>query len=277
MLDELVPLLEAAFVEQEPDAFPRGELALQVLLVNTVLAAAEKRGAIEAARDRRERRGIGERVDARVRNLGGGEIRRNLDAAKKELSKIGDKELSKVTDKDLKARVDFPITAGITYYIAHAGYLGSVMCEDYTCYGWGINLASRFMMSAAIGETWMDDRIARRVSKRFEIEFLGCQLFKGFAVEQKVHRLCGRGQMIELAYQGEFVGRDAELAHLAKFIEPVWQKKFAGLLLVSGDAGLGKSRLVYEFRSSKMFGGKKILWALCPSDQILRQPFNVFA
>lgn len=175
---------------------------------------------------------------------------------------------------DLKSQVDIPITSGVTYYIAHAGYLGSPMCEDYTCYGWGINLASRFMMTAAGGETWVDDRIARRVSRRFEIEFLGSQLFKGFAAEQKVHRLCGRKTSIEPIYQGELVGREEELAQLARFIEPLRQNEFAGLLVVSGDAGVGKGRLVYEFRASRMFHGKNILWAVCQSDQILRQSFN---
>ncbi len=41
---------------------------------------------------------------------------------------------------DLRSQIDVPVTAGLTYYIAHAGYLGSVMCEDYTCYGWGVIL-----------------------------------------------------------------------------------------------------------------------------------------
>ncbi|HMB24702.1 MAG TPA: AAA family ATPase [Anaerolineales bacterium] len=175
---------------------------------------------------------------------------------------------------DLKSQVDFPITAGVTYYIAHAGYLGSSMCEDYTCYGWGVNLASRFMMGAPTGEIWVDDRIARRISRRFETEFVGSQFFKGFAAEQKVHRLRGYKQMMEPIYQGEFVDREDELAQLRRFIEPLWQNKFAGLLRVSGDAGIGKGRLVYEFRSSKLFGEKKALWAVCQSDQILRQSFN---
>ncbi|HEY9526684.1 MAG TPA: adenylate/guanylate cyclase domain-containing protein, partial [Anaerolineales bacterium] len=115
---------------------------------------------------------------------------------------------------DLKSEVDFPITAGVTYYIAHAGYLGSMMCEDYTCYGWGVNLASRFMMSAPAGEIWVDDRIARRVSRRFDIEFIGSQLFKGFAAEQRVHRLFQHKQTTEPIYHGELVGREDELARL---------------------------------------------------------------
>ena len=92
---------------------------------------------------------------------------------------------------DLQSRVDFPITTGFTYYIAHAGYLGSAMCEDYTCYGWGVNLASRFMMSAPPGEVWVDDRIAGRMSTRFDIEYIGMQRFKGFSTEQTVESAQG--------------------------------------------------------------------------------------
>jgi class 3 adenylate cyclase len=175
---------------------------------------------------------------------------------------------------DLKSAVDFPITAGVTYYISHAGYLGSSMYEDYTCYGWGVNLASRFMMNAPVGEIWVDDRIARRVSNWFEIEFLNSQSFKGFAAQQKVYILYRHKPTAEPTYQGELVGRDEEFAQLAGFLEPLWQNKFAGLLLVSGDAGIGKGRLVHESRSSKQFEGKKVLWAVCQSDQIQRQSFN---
>jgi len=175
---------------------------------------------------------------------------------------------------DLKRRVDFPITAGVTYYIAHAGYLGSAMCEDYTCYGWGVNLASRFMMNAANGQIWVDDRIARRVSKRFEIEFIGVQRFKGFAAEQKVYILHALKRTPDAIYQGEIIGRDDELARLAAFSEAVWQNNFAGVMLVFGDAGIGKGRLMHEFRTSKLFERKDALWVVCQSNQILRQSFN---
>lgn len=175
---------------------------------------------------------------------------------------------------DLKAAVDFPITAGVTYYISHAGYLGSSLYEDYTCYGWGVNLASRFMMTARPGEIWVDDRIARRVARSFELDFVGSQSFKGFASEQKVYLLRGYAQTLEPLYRGELVGRKEELAQLAAFTEPLWQDRFAGLLLLSGEAGIGKGRLVHEFHSSTREKGKRALWAVCQSNQILRQSFN---
>jgi predicted ATPase/class 3 adenylate cyclase len=177
---------------------------------------------------------------------------------------------------DLKSTLDFPITAGVTYYISHAGYLGSSLYEDYTCYGWGVNLASRFMMSAQPGEIWVDDRIARRVASRFELDFIGSQSFKGFSSPQKVYLLRGYTQTLEPIYQGELVGRAEELAQLASFTEPLWENRFAGFLLLSGEGGIGKGRLVHEFRSSMRQKGKKALWAVCQANQILRQSFNPF-
>ncbi|HEU0294133.1 MAG TPA: AAA family ATPase [Anaerolineales bacterium] len=176
---------------------------------------------------------------------------------------------------DLKARVDFPITAGVTYYIAHAGYLGSAMCEDYTCYGWGVNLASRFMMSAPDGSIWTDERIARRVKNRFDFEYRGSQRFKGFAAEEKVYSLYGRKSQ-ELFFQGEFVGRETELPRLIDCLQPVWKGEFAGLTVIWGEAGAGKSRLIYELRAALSYGGRKCLWAQCNADQILRHSFNPF-
>ena len=175
---------------------------------------------------------------------------------------------------DLRAKVKFPITAGVTYYIAHAGYLGSELCEDYTCYGWGVNLAARFMMSAPTGEIWVDDRIAQRVSQRFAMDYVGSQRFKGFAAEQKVHVLRHRKLDAEVAYQGEMVGRDDELNRMRRFVEPLWQGKFAGVITVSGEAGIGKGRLVYEFASSDLFTSNHAYWASCKANQILRQAFN---
>ncbi len=177
---------------------------------------------------------------------------------------------------DLQSRLDIPVTAGITYYVAHAGYLGSIMCEDYTCYGWGVNLASRFMMKAPTGEIWIDDRIARRISSRFVIEYVGTQRFKGFSAEQRVNRLKSYNLNAESAYLGEMIGREREVSQLQKFIDPIWKGDFAGVLLVLGEAGIGKGRLVQGFRSSQLFETNKALWAFCQAEQILRQSFNPF-
>ena len=177
---------------------------------------------------------------------------------------------------DLKARVDFPVTAGVTYYIAHAGFLGGKMSECYTCYGWGVNLASRFMTSAPKGHIWIDERVARRIKNRFDYEQMGAQKFKGFETEQKVFNLLGRKPNIETPHQGEFVGREVELARLMNFLEPLWRNEFAGIFAVWGEAGIGKSRLIYELSVLPAFERRNLLWGFCHSDQILRHSFNPF-
>jgi len=175
---------------------------------------------------------------------------------------------------ELRSKADIPITAGMTYYIAHAGYLGSDLCEDYTCYGWGVNLAARFMMNAPDGQIWVDDRIAQRVSSRFAMDYVGSQRFKGFSSEQKVHMLRYRKMESEVIYQGEMVGREDELGRMEKFIEPLWHENFTGVLTVSGDAGIGKGRLIHEFAASELFNTHNAYWATCKADQILRQSFT---
>jgi predicted ATPase/class 3 adenylate cyclase len=175
---------------------------------------------------------------------------------------------------DLKSKVDFPITAGLTYYISHAGYIGGQLYENYTCYGWGINLAARFMMSANEGEVWLDERVAQRIKKHYNYDFVGEHNFKGFAQKQSVYVLRGRKSESEFFFRGEMVGRNQELQTLTDLVAPIWSGNYAGVLGVWGEAGMGKSRLIYEFRKSTIFQERSATWAICQSDQILRHSFN---
>jgi class 3 adenylate cyclase len=103
---------------------------------------------------------------------------------------------------NLQAQAGFPLTAGVSYYISRAGFIGSDLFENYTCYGWGINLAARFMIGAPGGQIWVDERIVRRVNKRFDFIFVGEQDFKGFTRKQKVYSLLGRKPETEALFQG---------------------------------------------------------------------------
>lgn len=175
---------------------------------------------------------------------------------------------------DLESQVDFHITAGLTYYISHAGYIGGSRFENYTCYGWGINLAARFMMNAPEGEIWIDERVVPRIKRRFYCDYVGEQTFKGFAQRQSVYVLRGRKSESEAFFQGVMVGRDTELQKLTELVDPIWSGEFTGVVGVWGEAGMGKSRLIYEFRQLAVFQERHTLWAVCQSDQILRHSFN---
>ncbi|MCA9961728.1 MAG: AAA family ATPase, partial [Anaerolineales bacterium] len=174
---------------------------------------------------------------------------------------------------DLQARSSTRFRAGITTRIAHAGFNGSPLREEYTCHGRGVNLAARFMMTAAHGEIWVDAEIAQRARPHFDIPFVADMPFKGFAQPQPVHALLGRKETAERFFAGEFIGRQQELAELCQFVQPLQNGRFAGLLVLWGEAGMGKSRLVHTLLEQIPADNSVFI---CQTDQILRQSFNPF-
>jgi class 3 adenylate cyclase/tetratricopeptide (TPR) repeat protein len=168
-------------------------------------------------------------------------------------------------------RLDYRV--GITYRTAYSGFMGARLREDYTAYGWSLNLAARLMEHAGKNEIWLDEEIARRAEKYFDVKLRGEFKLKGFEHAQKAFVLTGRKDVSETVYAGDLVGRRAELEILDLFVEPLWEGKFAGVMVVQGEAGIGKSRLVHTFQTSAR---SAVQWAVCQSDEILRQSFNPF-
>jgi predicted ATPase/class 3 adenylate cyclase len=177
---------------------------------------------------------------------------------------------------DLQAKTSIPINAGVTYRIAHAGFVGSPLREEYTCYGRGTNLAARFMTTASRGEIWLDEDAARLAESQFDLEYEGQMTFKGFAEKQKVFVLFEAKEDSETFYDRPMVGRRDELDALADFVEPLWRGQPAGAIIIWGEPGMGKSRLVHEFGQRCAREQAGLLWALCQSDEILRESFNPF-
>ena len=79
-----------------------------------------------------------------------------------------DRALNFILELSLRTRIT--LRAGISYRMAYAGFIGSSQREDYTAYGWGVNLAARMMERAGAGEYWMDEEVARRAAKHFNFE-----------------------------------------------------------------------------------------------------------
>lgn len=179
---------------------------------------------------------------------------------------------------ELQMQTSIPINAGITYQIAHAGFIGSALREEYTCYGRGINLAARFMTAAPRGEIWADEQVAKAAERWFEIDFEGARQFKGFQDKQRIYVILERKEEAAPFFKGELVGRRMELSRLAEFITPLKKGKFAGLLVVWGEPGIGKSRLLYEFLSDPEWDiPEKYQVFIAQTDEIVREPFNPFS
>lgn len=173
----------------------------------------------------------------------------------------------------LKEATDLTLRAGVTYRQVFSGYAGSGRREEYTCYGLSVNLAARQMMAAEWNEVWLDKESARRVLTLFNLKEVGQFPFKGFSQPQPVFALLGRQDTAVSFFDGEFFGREREMARLNAQFERVAQGHFGGLILATGEAGIGKSRFVHEALQALPADWQIFI---CQSDEILRQPFNPF-
>jgi predicted ATPase/class 3 adenylate cyclase len=178
---------------------------------------------------------------------------------------------------DLRQRTGGALRAGLTYRIAHAGFIGSDLAEEYAAYGRGPNLAARFMQAAGPGEIWVDDYVAKRAQGAFELEYLDMRAFKGFATLQKVYVLRGRKQDNGPFFDGTLIGRGSQMKQLEDMVGPALRGDYAGLLLVVGEPGVGKSRLVHDFIQRLQKESPDGFQAfVAQTDEILREGLNPF-
>jgi adenylate cyclase len=193
-----------------------------------------------------------------------------------------------------------PVQIGISQGTMRAGAYGGTTRRTYGVLSDEVNLAARLMQRAAPGEVLVSKRVQKAVSEAFTWEILPPIQVKGKSEPIPVARLVGVGKAQVRAgsaiYTGMLVGREAELAQLVQFPQPLFEGKFAGMAYLHGEAGVGKSRLVYELRqlftnvalfildlgAQSEIGNHissnqaTIEWFTCPAEQILRQSLNPF-
>ncbi|MFN2137333.1 MAG: tetratricopeptide repeat protein [Candidatus Promineifilaceae bacterium] len=189
-----------------------------------------------------------------------------------------ERDLAHVLDFILALRraSSIPLRAGVTYQIAHAGYIGSSLAEEYTCYGRGVNLAARLMAAAPWNELWVDLETAQRAQDQFVIESIGPREFKGFAAAQQVYRLLGPRETSSSRFAGKpFVGREPELELLRRKSQRIFEGGFGGAVTIIGEAGVGKSRLVDALCAPYAQQDVAAVF-FCQADELLRQSLNPF-
>ena len=185
-------------------------------------------------------------------------------------------DLTRTLEFVLTLRTEIPIRlrAGITHALVYAGFIGGQQRSEYTCYGSRVNQAARQMGKAGWGEILLDDETARRGEERFNIELAGHFPLKGLAGEQPLFRLQEkRAEALRAAYRTRFVGRSAELNALRQTLTPLLEGRFGGVTLLSGEAGIGKSRLLEQFvHELEAVHGIRV-W-MTQTDEILRESLN---
>lgn len=138
------------------------------------------------------------------------------------------------------------VRIGLTVGQMRTGAYGSSSRRTYGVLGNKTNLAARLMVAAQPGQILCDQDLGRSAGNRWIFESLPPLRVKGKAEPVLVCQPVGRVINDALAHvHAPLIGRQAELARLTPLLEAVAAGALH-VLLVEGEAGIGKSRLALE-------------------------------
>ena len=150
--------------------------------------------------------------------------------------------------------VDFKIRIGLNSGPVIVGSIGDDLRMDYTAIGDTINLAARVEQAARPGEVWVSQETRSFIRGYFKEESIGEIPLKGKTHPQHLYRVISDLPEVRTRFAAgltrgmtNLVGRRPEVEALLSAYERVKGGE-AQVVDVVGEAGVGKSRLVYEFR-----------------------------
>jgi class 3 adenylate cyclase len=153
----------------------------------------------------------------------------------------------------------FQMRVGLNSGLVVVGNVGSDRHTEYLAVGDTVNLAARMQSAAEPDSVLMSENTFRQVSTLFEYEDRGRIEVKGKAEPVGAYRVIGerRGARRERGVAGlraGLVGRQRELALLQDAIVDL-QAGEGRIVTIVGEAGVGKSRLVAEWRRDALAAG----------------------
>ncbi|MFQ5484159.1 MAG: adenylate/guanylate cyclase domain-containing protein, partial [Desulfobacterales bacterium] len=150
---------------------------------------------------------------------------------------------------------DFKMRIGLNCGPVIVGAIGDDLRMDYTAVGDTTNLAARLESMAEPGSILVSANTHKLVRYFFEFEPLGQIQIKGKDQPQEAYKLIRAGD-VETRMEAslakgltKLVGRRPEM----EILHTAWQRVKSGegrVVDVVGEAGVGKSRLIYEFQKT---------------------------
>jgi len=149
-------------------------------------------------------------------------------------------------------RINLSIRVGINTGMVTTGKIGKEREGDFTVYGDAVNLAARMESNAPTDAVMIPEESMHLVEENFNFTDNGEIKVKGKEKPISVF-LVDSKKDFEVRHASPFIGRDNELSALKKIYnkcveylenDTISKISFVG---IHADAGVGKSRLVYEF------------------------------
>ncbi|MBC8312410.1 MAG: tetratricopeptide repeat protein [Candidatus Marinimicrobia bacterium] len=183
-----------------------------------------------------------------------------------------------------KLNIQLKMRIGINSGMVTAGKIGLKRQGDFTVYGDVVNLASRLEKYAPIGKIVVNNRTRRLVENIFEFEPLGEVSIKGKSTPSSVYivnSIKEESTHQVKDYISPFIGHVNDL----KLINDIYEKAMIDvnahigkpvLISVNGDAGVGKSRFVFEAipNSIKKLGNQYFISS--HATNVTKSPYYIF-
>ncbi|HEY7655029.1 MAG TPA: adenylate/guanylate cyclase domain-containing protein [Methylomirabilota bacterium] len=169
-------------------------------------------------------------------------------------------------DRERQAQGGLPLQMRIGLHTGPVvvGKIGDDLRMDYTAVGDTTNLASRLQQAARPGSVVVSEATHAALGGFFETLDLGETAVKGRAPARIFEVLRARARRSRLAAAVErgltrLVGRSREVGSLLERFAEV-KAGHGQIVSLAGDAGIGKSRLLLEFRRAAMEGDDRPTW-----------------
>ncbi len=169
------------------------------------------------------------------------------------------------------------LSIGINSGIVVAGGIGTEGKMDYTVMGDAVNVAQRLQSAAPANQIYVSENIYRAVQKDFEFAPVAPLTLKGKSAPQLAHSVIRSLELqvdsdTHLTAMAPLVGRENEFAKLKGSLlaaqAGVFQK-----ILITGEPGAGKSRLLLELKREAL--SQKMPWLISfPSSTVKEKSYG---
>ncbi len=126
------------------------------------------------------------------------------------------------------------------------GAIGSAAVRSYSMVGDAMNRGAR-LMRLAHDEVLCDDETRRSAARHLHFEFLRHEVLQGRRGTVAIHRPSERRWQAPAA--GGLIGRDAERHLFRERLASLASSGIGGVIILEGEAGIGKSALLAELRA----------------------------
>jgi class 3 adenylate cyclase/tetratricopeptide (TPR) repeat protein len=166
------------------------------------------------------------------------------DAARAVDAAIGIKGVCSYIREEVEKTFGTPFSArvGVNEGEVLAGYLGGGMKREYTIVGETVNVARRLQEGCPEGEILVSESIYTKTKDLFSYSFFGDLSLKGISRPIKAYMAEGRKGRPSRIPKPRLIGREKEISTIMEIL----LGNGGGAVLIWGEAGIGKTRLLDE-------------------------------